>query len=293
MNRILFLFFALFVFACGGRQSLLMQDTQQGEVNIEAAQSLSAEAAALWIERESLEKANAAIEKWKAAAAADATNPAYHRELTYAYYFLNNVHYRWMDNEAMLRKNYEAGVAAAEQALALANPAFAKEIKSGSDTDTVWKKALKEATKEDVKALYWYATNLAKWALLDGITTLLKYKDRALFIIQRCKALDPTFFYGGPSRYLGAYWYKIPFGKKPQRSKANFEAAIAVDSSYLDSKVIFAEVYAVRAEDEELFKKLLNEVINADASANPNIIPENKNAQRVAKDMLENIDDIF
>ena len=282
------------VIGCGGRQSALMQtSTAQAPSDSVKAETLASEAKALWSERGELKKANAAIEKWKEAAKADGTNPIYHRELTYAYYFLNNVHYRWTDDRPMVKKNYEAGVAAAETALALSNPAFAGQIKSGSDTDAVWKKALESATKEDVKALYWYATNLAKWALNNGITSLLKYKDRALLIIERCQTLDASFWYGGPARYLGAYWYKIPFGKDPVKSRTNFEAAVAVDPTYLDSKVLFADTYAVRAEDEALFKKLLTEVIEADAGANPDLIPENKNAQRIAKEMLENMDDIF
>ena len=294
MLRLIAVVFVMLLVACGGRQSTLMQDNQsETKVDTAKAEALSTEAKALWAERGDLSKANAAIAKWKDAAKADPANPIYHRELTYAYYFLNNVHYRWTDNKDMVRKNYESGVAAAEQALALANPAFAGQIKSGSDTDAVWKKALESAKPEDVKALYWYATNLAKWALNNGITSLLKYKDRALLIMQRCKTLDGSFWYGGPSRYLGAYWYKIPFGKDPAKSKANFEAAVAADPTYLDSKILFAEIYAVRAEDQESFKKLLNEVIAADPAANPDIIPENKNAQRIAKDMLENIDDIF
>lgn len=294
MNRVLVLILALLFIACGGRQSTLMQDGAQLKSGDSAqAEALAAEAATLWAERGELDKAKAAIAKWRDAAKADAANPLYHRELTYAYYFLNNVHYRWTNDSETVRKNYEAGVAAAERALALANPAFAAEIKDGADTDAVWEKALKAATKEDVKALYWYATNLAKWALNNGITSLLKYKDRAFMIMQTCKKLDPSFWYGGPSRYLGAYWYKIPFGKDPAKSKANFEAAIAVDATYLDSKILYAEIYAVRTEDEALFKQLLNDVINADVSANPDIVPENKNSQRVAKQMLENIDDIF
>ncbi len=282
------------VIGCGGRQSALMETpATSAVVDSVKAEALAAEAKALWSERGELEKANAAIAKWYEAAKTDASNPIYHRELTYAYYFLNNVHYRWTDNREMVKKNYESGVAAAETALALSNPAFAGQIKAGADTDAVWKKALQSATKEDVKALYWYATNLAKWALNNGITSLLKYKDRALLIIQRCQTLDNNFWYGGPARYLGAYWYKIPFGKDPAKSRSNFEAAVAVDASYLDSKVLFAEVYAVRAEDEALFKKLLTEVIEADASANADLIPENKNAQRIAKEMLANMDDLF
>ena len=282
------------VIGCGGRQSALMETSAGVNASDSVkAEALAGEATALWSERGDLEKANGAIAKWSEAAKADSTNPVYHRELTYAYYFLNNVHYRWTDNREMVKKNYEAGVAAAETALALANPAFAGQIKAGSATDAVWKKALESATKEDVKALYWYATNLAKWALNNGITSLLKYKDRALLIIERCQTLDSGFWYGGPARYLGAYWYKIPFGKDPAKSRANFEAAVGVDATYLDSKVLFAEVYAVRAEDEELFKKLLTEVIEADVNANSALVPENKNAQRLAKEMLANMDDIF
>ena len=295
MKVFLSVFCMFTVIACGGRQSTLMTESGTSEASVDksAAEALSAEANVLWAQREDLTKAEAAIQKWHDAAKANPAEPAFHRDLAYAYYFLNNVHFRWTDDSDRRRKNYEAGVVAAEKALALANPAFAGKIRSGEDTDKVWKSALAEAQKEDVKALYWYATNLAKWALEDSITSLLKYKDRALMIMQRCKELDATYWYGGPSRYLGAYWYKIPFGKDPAKSKANFEAAVAVDATYLDSKVLFAEIYAVRAEDQELFKKLLNEVLAADVNANPALVAENKNAQRVAKQMLEDIDDIF
>ena len=164
----------------------------------------------------------------------------YPRDLAYAYYFMNNVHVRWDDDEA--ESQLPEGVDAAERALGLANPAFAKTIMAGEDTDAAWKKALASATKDDVKALYWYATNLAKWGLKNGIASLLKYKDRVFGIMERCKELDPTFWHNGPARYMGAYWLKIPFGKDPKKSKANFEASIAGSPHYLDGKLLFAEI---------------------------------------------------
>ena len=42
--------------------------------------------------------------------------------------------------------------------------------------------------------------------------------------------------------------------------------------------------------------KICSKLLRSDRgepTANPDSIPENKNAQRLAKDMLENIDDIF
>jgi hemerythrin superfamily protein len=298
MNRLLVLVLAMLVVACGGRQSVLMQDSNQtATVDTAKAEALAAEAQALWAERGSLEKANAAIAKWQEAATADATNPIYQRELSNAYYFINNVHVRWTDKDKKATElaNYLKGVEAAERALGLANPAFAALIKSGEDSDEVWTKALKSARKEDVKTLYWYAVHLAKWAKLKSLPAILKYKNRALLVIQTCKTLEPEFFHGGPSRYLGTYWAALPgfAGKDTGKSKVHFDAAIKIDSTYLDTKVLYARWYATNADDEALFKKLLNEVISADPNAIPELVPENKNSQRIAKDLLENMEDYF
>ena len=72
MYRLLVLVLAMFVVACGGRQSVLMQESNQtATVDTAKAEALAAEAKALWAERGSLEKANAAIAKWQDAAKAD------------------------------------------------------------------------------------------------------------------------------------------------------------------------------------------------------------------------------
>jgi hypothetical protein len=269
---------------------------ETSSVSEDAAQTsndLFAKAQGLWKERADRNKAQAAIDAWTQSAKANPNRYDVYRELAYAHYYMNNVFVRWEDNDAEERKNYRLGVDAAEKALSLANPAFAKTIMDGGDKDSAWTTALEAATKEDVKALYWYATNLAKWALKNGITSLLKYKDRAYAIMQRCKTLDNDFWYGGPSRYLGAYWLKIPFGKSPEKSKANFEASIKSAPQYLDTKLLFAENYAVRTDDEALFKKTLQEVLDSADDIDAELVPENKNAKRIAKKMLDDMDDYF
>ncbi|MEE2789503.1 MAG: TRAP transporter TatT component family protein [Myxococcota bacterium] len=284
--------------ACSGRQSLLMQAEVKKADTAAAkkADALVKEANALWNARGDEAKALAAIAKWNEAAKLDGARSDIHRDLAYAYYFMNNVHVRWSeadDKKKVEEANYLKGVDAAERALMTANPAFAKQIKAGDNTDDAWNEALKSATKEDVKALYWYAANLAKWALAHHFTTILKFKDRAYAIMQRCKALDNAFWYGGPSRYLGAYWLKIPFGKSKEKSKDNFDKALAAAPAYLDTKIIYAEIYAVRTDDEALFKKLLDEVIATADDVDANLVPENKNAKRLAKKMLEDMDEFF
>ncbi len=286
---------ALMALACGGRQNVMVSAKKDvAEADVQKAKELASKARELWKEREDESKAQAAIDAWKQAVISNPNRHDVHRELAYAYYYMNNVFVRWQDdNSEAEKKNYLNGVEAAEKALSIANPAFAETILAGGDKDDAWTKALEAATKDDVKALYWYATNLAKWALKDGIGSLLKYKDRAYAIMQRCKALDNSFWYGGPSRYLGAYWLKIPFGKSPENSKANFEASVKAAPHYLDTKLLMAEIYAVRTDNEALFKTLLREVLDTADDVDQGLIPENKNAKRIAKEMLENMDDYF
>jgi hypothetical protein len=295
--RTLLIAIALFATACGGsRKSVLITDTAaKAEATDTAKAGEQAQAGdAMWAERSDRTKAEAAIKSWEDAATANPGDANIHRKLTYAYYFMNNVHVRWdEDNDDAQKANFSKGSDSALRALKSANPTFASKIVEGEDTDKVWQAALQSATKEDVPALYWYATNTAKWALKEGLGALLKYKDRALMIMKRCKELDSTYWHGGPARYLGAYWLKIPFGKKPEASKENFEISMKSSPAYLDTKILFAEVYAVRTGDEALFKKTLEEVIAADVNAEASLVPENTNAQRLAKEMLENMEDYF
>ena len=181
-------------------------------------------------------------------------------------------------------------MAAAERAIKLTTPAFAAKIKNGEG----WQKAVKTVGKEGIPALYWYATNLGKWALLDGFTTILSHKDDIAATMQHVLDLDPGFFHGAPHRYFGVYRTKIPFpGGDLPKSKEHFEKAVALDANYLDTKVLFAENYAAKAQDEALFKRLLEEVIATPDDAIPELIPENRNAKRVAQKLLEDIEEFF
>ena len=111
-------------------------------------------------------------------------------------------------------------------------------------------------------------------------------------IIEKILELRPDFFYGAPHRYFGVYHCKVPMGDR-EAGRRSFEAALAVTDGYLDTKVLFAEFYATRTQNEELFDRLLNEVIAADPNAIPEMLVENQNAQRAARDLLERREDFF
>lgn len=276
--------------ACGGRTTTLASD--KGElVKKGDATPLLEKAAEAWKNRGDRAQAEAAIAAWEEAAALDPTRPEPSLELVYAYYFLANAHARWDDDaDEQSIKLYEKGIKAGEDALRLTSPEFAKQIKDG----VPWQKAIKSVGKPGIPALYWQATHLGKWALLDGFTTILSHKDDVAASIKHIRELDEGYFYAAPQRYFGVYRTKIPFpGGDLPASKKHFERAIELAPTYLDTKVLFAEAYAVKKQDEDLFKKLLNEVLAAPDDIEPALIPENKNAKRTAKDMLDNIEDYF
>ena len=52
--------------------------------------------------------------------------------------------------------------------------------------------------------------------------------------------------------------------------------------AYLPTRLAYAEDYAARVRDEALYRRLLDEIVAADANALPDAAPENADAQRTA-----------
>ena len=131
---------------------------------------------------------------------------------------------------------------------------------------------------EDAGCLYWTASALGKWAKLTGFTTLLKHKDTVKSYISTVQTLDNDFSYHAPDRYFGAYYAIAPSfaGGDLAKSKEHFDKSIAGSPGYLATKVLYAQYYATKMQDSQLYEKLLNEVISSDPEADPAIGPENK-----------------
>lgn len=295
--------------ACGGtqRDSALTTDQEtltKASLEGDFAKTM-AEADAAWQQRITKDQLLNAIQLWEKAAllptpeldAAGRSNAIadINEKLARAYYFLADSHIRVeasgdeRDDEIMAV--FEKGVTAAERAIALRDPAFAAKVAADKNA---WQKAVGEADPAAIPGLYWYATNLGKWALLEGIATILARKDDIKATMDWIVAKDPNFFYGAPHRYFGTYHTKVPLGGgNPSASKTSFESAIAIAPDYLATKVLMAEAYAVLVGDRALFEKLLNEVLSAPSNATPEIEPENAFEKRKAKRLLDNADEFF
>jgi tetratricopeptide (TPR) repeat protein len=277
-----------FMFACGATPTQLSQESTIG-TKVADADSLISQGDSLWQKRGDRAQALAAIDAWEKAEKNDPTKAEVHLRLTKAYYFMCNVHYRWdADSEDVQKATFQKGVQSGEKAIRLQNPSFAQAIKEGKS----WEEAVKTVPVEGVESLYWYATNLGKWSLLEGITTTLGNKNRILSTMTQVKDLKEDFFFGAPHRYFGVYYAKIPFGDI-EMSKTHFEKAKQLAPQYLDTLVLYAEFYAAKKQDEALFEKILNEVLSADPKAIPELEVENTNAKKIAQDMLTNKDNFF
>lgn len=266
---------------------------------------VNAEAEAAWQKRLDRAQTELAIEKWEAAVKSQtpsltaeqraATIASTYESLSRAYYLLADSHLRLaardteLDDQMM--ETFEHGVTAAEKAIALRDPAFATQIAANRRN---WIAAIGSAKPEALVALYWYVANLGRWAMIEGIATILAHKDNIRTTMDWILSTDATYYYGAPYRYFGVYFANVPIGAgDPDASLESFQKSIEIAPNYLASKVLMAEHYAVLVGDRDLYERLLNEVVAADTRVLPEIAPENELQKRKAKRMLATSDAFF
>ena len=118
--------------------------------------------------------------------------------------------------------------------------------------------------------------------------------SRAKLLMERVIELDENHENGGPHLYMGGMETLLPasMGGKPEKGRAHFEKAIAINESYLMTKVIYAQQYARLMFDQELHDRLLNEVLSADPVVEGMTLT-NRISQERAKDLLASSKDYF
>jgi tetratricopeptide (TPR) repeat protein len=258
----------------------------------DAAAGLVAEGDALFAERGDQAKLEAAIAKYGEAAKTAPSGELYVK-LSRSHYLLGDGHHGLAGNAEKRDEHYTIGLDYAEKALKLLAPEFVAEMKGGAKH----RDAISKAPKDAVPAMYWYSTNMGKWASAKGFATILRYKDDIKATMDHVMALDPNFFHGAPYRYFGAYEARTAglAGGSLEESEKNFKKNIDLAPHYLGTKVLWAEFLCPKqgAEGKETFKKLLQEVIDADPTVVAEVEPENRIEQAKAKKLLSRIDEIF
>jgi tetratricopeptide (TPR) repeat protein len=196
-------------------------------------------------------------------------------------------------DEAMKRylETHEQGIVYAKRALLAYSAEFQKRMEAGGKLED----AITVLDKGAVPALYWMAGNYGKWGAAKGFTTILKYKDMIKKVMELVLRLDPDFFFAAADRYLGAMYAKSPAiaGGDLDKSMAHFEKSLARYPGYFGTKVLMAEYWATKKEDQAKFEQWLREVIAGDPNGLPAAAPENRIEQRKAKVLLSRVKDLF
>lgn len=173
-----------------------------------------------------------------------------------------------------------------------------KGLRTNNDFDKFADKDIKKAvsylTTKEIDLLFWAAANLGKYAKANGIFSSLKYKDQILEMIKKVESLNPNYFHGSVPRYWGSYYALAPSiaGGDMKKSKDNFRKAIDMAPEYLGTKVLFAELYWVKMEDQKEFKNELNAVLAAPLGP-VELHPENRLEKAKAQKLLKQVDKLF
>ncbi len=283
--------------ACGtGRGSMLCGDINPAPSASGDAAALTESGDAAWERREDEAQARAAIAAWQESLRVQPNNPELRARLARAHYYLADS-VLWFkanvdESEAAAQEmaaNYREAANQAEFSLGQGYPAYRSKVCARQAPQV----ALDQLDARAVPAIYWYAASLSRWALMVSLLEVLDQTDRIKAMMAFIKRTQPDFWYGAPDRYLGGYNTKIPLpsGNLPVALK-HFEASLAAGPNYLATKVIMAEMYATKAGDRDLFKRLLQEVIDFNLDAAPELRAENAAEQKKAKFLLADIDNL-
>lgn len=242
-----------------------------------------AQADLLWAGRGHPDTARAALAAY-VEAAAKAPDAALLARLSRAYYLVAN----YVETREEARDSlFLEGVEAAERGMSL-HPAFLKVFKETRDE----KKAVQELGLDHIDAIYWYSANLGKWSATKSLMVRLGNKSKLEAYNRRVLDLDETYFHGAPHRFFGALPTKVPGGDM-EASKRHFEKAIGIEPDYFGTRTLYAGLYATKARDKETFVKQLDYVIGAPVSSLPDVEPENRYEQDLARRLKERADDLF
>jgi hypothetical protein len=184
------------------------------------------------------------------------------------------------------RDQLDLAVQLAERALAARNAELGAAARAGKPPEQIF--AL--AAPPDAPALVLYAEAELAWALAYGTPTVLAQRDAIRAAAESALRFDRSVGWAAPDRVLGTLACEIPEARHNLgQARDHFEAAVAAAPAYLPSRLAFAEEYAPRVHDVPLRRRLLEEVVVADARALPDAEPENREAQRVAQQLLRRV----
>lgn len=251
---------------------------------------LEAAARAAWAGRADRSELGRAIELWIRLSESRPGDPAPLTALSHAYIELADYHLRAPNDAAHRSDALERAIDCAERALVASSASLDAALKKGTPID----EAVKSVEANNVVVLATYGASLARYAIDKGFTALLMYRTRLLAVMQRVLEIAPATLYAIADRELGAYYARVPgfAGGDLAASRAHFDKALQLAPTALETRLRYAETYAVEARDRALFTKLLSEVATADIGA-ADVAPDNQLVKMRAASLAAATDELF
>ncbi len=156
---------------------------------------------------------------------------------------------------------------------------------------------LKKLGKDQVPYMFWTGTCWGSWIRLNlGSMAALAELPRVEALMKRVLALDEQFYYGGPHLFMGIWFASRPkiAGGDLAKSRHHFKKALELSQgTFLMTQIFYADQYARKTFDKDLFVFTLEQVLDTPADKIPQLTLLNTVAHKKAKEMLEQVDDFF
>jgi len=157
--------------------------------------------------------------------------------------------------------------------------------------------ALKRLEKDDVPYMFWTAACWGSWIRLnlDSMAALAEL-PRVEALMKRVLVLDEKFYYGGPHLFMGIWFASRPkiAGGDLTQAKYHFERALEFSGDkFLMTRVYYADQYARKTLNKDLFIATLEKVLEIPADNTPELTLLNTVAHKKAKELLEHADSYF
>jgi predicted anti-sigma-YlaC factor YlaD len=159
------------------------------------------------------------------------------------------------------------------------------------------KSFLAQCDKDDVPGLFWAGMPLAAGVNVsrDDVMMIARL-PHAKALVARALELDETYYHAGAHMIFGSLLGSMGqmLGGNPKKSKMHFDRALDLTKRrFLLVQTMYAKTLAVQLQDRELFKKLLDEVLEAKLEIFPEQKLANVAAKRRARLLLARIDELF
>jgi tetratricopeptide (TPR) repeat protein len=160
-----------------------------------------------------------------------------------------------------------------------------------------FKIGLNNLGEKDVPYIFWAASCWGSWISINqGSMEAMAELPRAELMMRRVLELNEAFYYGGAHIFLGVLDASRPriAGGDLTRAQNHFLKAIELgDGKFLMAKIYYANSYAKKAFDRELYISILKDVLETPADVRPELTLLNTVAHRKAAKMLNTVDEYF